>query len=183
MKLRSLIAASVAVAGLSFTATQTASAQERYIGEIITVGFNFCPRGTARADGQLLAINSNQALFSLYGTYYGGDGRTSFGLPDLRGRSPVHNGQGPGLTERRLGERGGMETQTLTTANLPSHSHEIYASTTGAPSSGTLGATVGAADESGTTANTGGSQSFSITDPYLVVNYCVVTMGVFPSRN
>ena len=87
------------------------------------------------------------------------------------------------MTDRRLGERGGMETQTLTTANLPSHSHEMYASTTGAASTGTLGAQVGEADASGTTANTGGSQSFSITDPYLVINYCVVTTGIYPSRN
>ena len=88
-------------------------------------GGNFAPRSWALCDGQLLPINSNQALFSLLGTTFGGDGRTTFQLPGLRGRVPVHAGAGPGLTDRRLGARGGAETTTLTTANLPSHGHGV----------------------------------------------------------
>ena len=99
-------------------------AQERYIGEIFLVGFNFCPRGSAQADGQLLAIVDNQALFSLYGTTYGGDGRTTFALPDLRGRVPLHAGTGPGLSAYTIGDSGGAETQSLSENQLPAHSHD-----------------------------------------------------------
>ena len=98
-------------------------AQDRYIGEIFMVGFNFCPRGSAGADGQLLAITQNEALFSLYGTTYGGDGRTTFALPDLRGRVPLHAGSGPGLSEYQQGQTGGAETLTLSENQLPAHSH------------------------------------------------------------
>ena len=87
--------------------------QEPFIGEIMIVGFTFAPRGWAFCDGQLLAISQNDALFALLGTTYGGDGRTTFALPDLRGRVPLHPGQGPGLTRRRLGEKGGIETNTI----------------------------------------------------------------------
>ena len=96
-----------------------------YIGEIRWVAFNFAPGGWAFCDGQLLAISSYTALFSLLGTTYGGDGRVTFGLPDLRGRSPLHAGLGPGLTNRNMGEKGGMETVTLTTDEMPSHTHAI----------------------------------------------------------
>lgn len=95
------------------------------LGEIMWVGFNFCPRGWSEANGQLLPISSNQALFSLYGTIYGGDGRTTFALPDLRGRMPMHAGQGPGLTDRRQGQRAGAESVTLTAAQMPSHNHGL----------------------------------------------------------
>ena len=98
---------------------------EPYLGEISWFAGNFAPRGWAFCDGQLLSISDNQALFSLLGTIYGGDGRTTFALPDMRGRSPMHYGSGPGLTPRRVGERGGSETNSLSTANLPSHSHTI----------------------------------------------------------
>ena len=94
------------------------------LGEIMWVGFNFCPRGWADANGQLLAINSNQALFSLYGTIYGGDGRTTFALPDLRGRTPVHVGQGPALSNYPQGSKGGAENVVLNTTEIPSHSHD-----------------------------------------------------------
>lgn len=93
------------------------------LGSICAVGFNFCPRGFAEANGQLLAISQNTALFSLYGTIYGGDGRTTFALPDLRGRSAIGQGQGSGLPRYREGQRGGAESQTLNVANLPSHNH------------------------------------------------------------
>ena len=112
-----------------------AQASEPFIGEIRYFGYTFCPRGWANADGQLMAISSNSALFSLLGTTYGGDGRTTFGLPDLRGRSPLHVGNGPGLTPRSLGEKSGEETVTLTTTQIPSHSHTLMASTDGATTS------------------------------------------------
>ncbi|PQJ69168.1 phage tail protein [Polaribacter butkevichii] len=96
-----------------------------FIGQIQPFGFNFAPRGWAKCDGQLIAISSNSALFSLLGTTFGGDGRTSFGLPDLRGRSIVHIGHGPGLSSINWGERGGTEQLYVTPANMPSHSHAL----------------------------------------------------------
>lgn len=96
---------------------------EPFLGSISMVGFNFAPRGCALCDGQILPIAQNSALFSLLGTTYGGDGRTTFALPDLRGRVPMHPGSGPGLTSRQLGERGGVETVALTESQMPAHSH------------------------------------------------------------
>ncbi|WP_299219384.1 tail fiber protein [uncultured Aquimarina sp.] len=96
---------------------------EPFLGQIILFGGNFAPRGWALCDGQLLPISSNSALFSILGTVYGGDGRTTFALPDLRGRVPMHAGNGPGLSNRRLGSKGGGETHTLVTPELPSHNH------------------------------------------------------------
>ena len=96
---------------------------EPFIGQIILFGGNFEPRGWAFCQGQLLPISQNQALFSIIGTTYGGDGRTTFALPDLRGRAPIGMGQGPGLSERRLGSIGGSETNTLNITQLPSHNH------------------------------------------------------------
>ncbi len=96
-----------------------------FIGQIQPFGFNFAPRGWAKCDGQLIAISSNSALFSLLGTTFGGDGRTTFGLPDLRGRSIVHIGHGPGLSTITWGERGGTEQLYVTQANMPSHSHSL----------------------------------------------------------
>ena len=208
LKLATLLTATVAAFCLS---PDRAQAQEFYIGEIIIGGWTFCPRGTAEADGQLIAITQNEALFSLYGTNFGGDGRTTFGLPDMRGRSPVHVGQGPGLANRQLGQKGGTQSVTLTQNQMPSHTHtvtstatttvsvgpgqagafdagdhivagtDIYAST-GSPNQALDPATVGVTVAS--TANpTGGSQSFQIMNPYLAVRYCVVLFGIYPSRN
>ena len=101
------------------------SSSEPFIGEIQLFGFNFAPRNFATCSGQLLSISQNTALFSLLGTTYGGDGRTTFGLPDLRGRSPISFGQGPGLTNRRIGERIGAETTVISIANLPAHQHKV----------------------------------------------------------
>src|SRR5210317_2190722 len=98
---------------------------EPFLAEVKIVGFDFPPRGWAQCDGQLLPINQNQSLYSLLGTTYGGDGRTTFALPDLRGRMPVHPGNGPGLSDRRLGEKGGAEDATLTVAEIPSHNHQL----------------------------------------------------------
>ena len=120
--LKTALALSVALAGTSVATTASAEA-DPYIGEIVEFGFTFCPRGWADASGQLLAISSNQALFSLYGTTFGGDGRTTFALPDLRGRASINQGQGAGLSPYLLGSRGGAETITLTVNELPSHEH------------------------------------------------------------
>jgi microcystin-dependent protein len=102
---------------------QPAAAQEVYIGQLILVGFNYCPRGFSPADGSVLAISTNTALFALLGTTYGGNGQTTFALPDLRGRVPVHIGQGAGLSPVTLGELAGIEQLTLTAQQLPSHTH------------------------------------------------------------
>jgi len=119
-----LLAPAVMLVGIGFAHVPSAHAQaEPLLGQIMYVPYNFCPRGWTEASGQLLAISQNAALFSLLGTTYGGDGRTTFQLPDLRGRTPVHEGTGPGLSNISLGEKGGSETRTLTFAQMPAHSH------------------------------------------------------------
>ena len=107
---------------------RVAAQPEPFLGQLMLVGFTFCPRGWANANGQLLEISTNTALFSLLGTTYGGNGRTTFGLPDLRGRVPVHVGTGPGLSAYRQGQRSGQETVTLTAAEMPAHRHTVNAS-------------------------------------------------------
>ncbi|MDF1780511.1 MAG: tail fiber protein [Alcanivoracaceae bacterium] len=111
----------------SLAGSPAMAAAEPLLGEIMWVGYNFCPRGWAAADGQILSISQNSALFSLYGTTYGGDGRSTFALPDLRGRVPMHTGRGAGLTERREGQKGGVEYVILTQSNLPAHTHGLSA--------------------------------------------------------
>ncbi|WP_135507111.1 phage tail protein [Roseovarius aestuariivivens] len=125
-----LAAAAAAVSTLTTPAPVKAGI-DPYLGDIMIVGFNFCPRGWAAADGQLLPISSNQALFSLLGTTYGGDGRTTFALPDLRGRSPIASGMGPGLPNYQLGQRSGSETTAMTQQNLPNHTHNVVGVPTG----------------------------------------------------
>ena len=176
---------------------------EAFIGEIRMFAGNFAPRSWAFCDGQLLAISQNDALFSLLGTIYGGDGRTTFALPDCRGRVPVHMGTGPGLTNRRLGARGGQENVTLTIAQLPSHNHggelqAVSSDATTADAQGSMFAqSVGGsayhtgtgrgegpvAMNAGTLANTGGSQSHSNMAPTLCLNFIVCLFGVYPSRS
>lgn len=202
---KQLVIAVFAVVAFSLgtVATPThASAQERFIGEIIWVGFNFCPRGFSRADGQLLSIASNTALFSLYGTTYGGDGRTTFALPDLRGRAPIHNGQGPGLPSYQLGSKGGEVNHTLTPTEMPVHSHSatVNASTDDGNSASPDGALPAFAectnyDSDGpmsqvpmsssmvSVGNAGGSQAHNNMPPYLSVMACIAIQGIFPSRN
>jgi microcystin-dependent protein len=116
-----LLSASALVMAVGLS--QSVQASEPFIAEIKMFGGNFAPRGYALCEGQLLSINTNQSLFSVLGTTYGGDGRTTFGLPDLRGRSPVGEGQGPGLSDIDLGQKGGSETNTITVNNMPSHTH------------------------------------------------------------
>ncbi len=153
------------------------------LGEILIVGFNFPPRGWALCDGQLLPINQNQALFSLLGTIYGGDGRTTFALPDLRGRASFGFGQGNGLSSHPIGEQGGAETHTLTTAQIPSHSHtfpEVQVRGAGTQIPG-----VSSGENLNTSVPLGGSggQAHDNMPPFLVLNYCIALQGIFPSRN
>lgn len=171
---------------------------EPFVGEIRMFAGNFAPRGWAFCDGQLLAVSQNDALFSLLGTIYGGDGRTTFGLPDLRGRVPIHAGNGPGLSSRALGSKGGAENETLTTNQLPSHTHDLrvtseVADSTASPANQRpatgvglnlyttdFGTSVNLA--SSTIANTGGSQSHTNLMPTLCVNFIIALVGIYPSR-
>ena len=164
---------------------------EPFIGQIQIFGFNFAPSGWAQCNGQLLSIASNSALFSLLGTFYGGDGRTTFAVPGLRGRTPIHQGNGPGLSAKSMGQRGGNENTTLTIANLPPHSHNRGISTAAGeennPLNNFVAAHAGAFNEDASnqvaSSNTGSNTSFSNRDPYLVVNYCIALFGIYPSRS
>lgn len=170
---------------------------EPFVGEIRMFAGNFAPRGWAFCDGQLLAVSQNDALFSLLGTIYGGDGRTTFGLPDLRGRIPVHAGHGPGLSERRLGAKGGAEKVTLTVNQLPPHGHPLRASADVANESNPAGrvpaqtstfdlyAAAGTPSPLAATAATavGGSRSHSNEMPYLCIHFIIALVGIYPSRH
>jgi len=180
---------------------------EPTLAEIRIFAGNFAPRSWALCQGQLLPISSNQALFSLLGTTYGGDGRTTFGLPDLRGRTAIHAGNGPGLSDRRLGSKGGTETVTLNQTNLPNHNHHdsVRANVTSSDSNlpnGRFPGVISAVDSNGTalaaaayattssitipagnTGNTGGGQSVDIRQPWLAMHYIIALQGLFPSRS
>lgn len=159
---------------------------------------NFAPRGWAFCDGQLLAVSQNDALFSLLGTIYGGDGRTTFGLPDLRGRIPVHAGSGPGLSPRQLGAKGGAEKVTLTTNQIATHTHPLTASTNNVSASEPTEHVLGQPSSvdlyrPNTTPDTnmaasaiqgvGGSQPHSNVQPFLCVNFIIALFGIYPSRH
>ncbi len=172
-----------------------------FIGEIRMFGFNFAPVGWATCDGQLLSIAQNTALFSLLGTQYGGNGVQTFGLPDLRGRFPMHQGQGPGLTFKSIGEVSGSPTTSVLTTNLPQHTHPFALTASSglatqvSPAGGVLAAGLGTGearfaaetpDVTMAAMNTGiagGNQPLSVQNPYLVVNFCIALQGIFPSRN
>jgi microcystin-dependent protein len=183
---------------------------EGMIGEVRMFGGNFAPRTWALCDGQLLPISQNTALFSIIGTIYGGDGRTTFALPDIRGRAVLGPGNGPGLSSYREGQRGGGETVIMTTAQMPSHSHSSVAKATAtgttADPNGATFATLAArvlstppanAQLSGyaptsdanmnagmvRVINTGGQQSINNMMPYQTVNYIICLQGIFPSRS
>jgi len=171
---------------------------EPFVGEIRMFAGNFAPLGWAYCDGQLLAVANNDALFSLLGTIYGGDGRTTFGLPDLRGRIPIHAGSGPGLSPRALGAKGGAEKVTITTNELPSHTHDASATASTAGSGDPTGrvpantsptnvysTSLATAQtlSSAAVSSTGGSQSHTNIMPYLCVHFIIALFGIYPSRH
>jgi microcystin-dependent protein len=165
---------------------------EPFLSEIRLMSFVFAPRGWALCNGQLLPINQNQALFSLLGTTFGGDGRVNFALPDLRGRVPIHVGEG-----HTLGERGGEQAHTLAVSELPEHAHRVMASTQpgNAPTPGN--STFASADgnqfygppnnltslEAATVTNVGGSQAHLNMEPFVALSFCIALQGIFPSQN
>ena len=169
-----------------------------FVAEIRIFPFNFAPKGWAFCDGQLLPISQNTALFSLLGTTYGGHGKSTFALPDLQGNSPMHPGQGQGLSLRDLGEMGGSETVTLLVSEIPVHTHTVNAvailSTTATPASNmVLSRSVNGtayADAAGgfqtfgpeALPPAGGSLPHNNLQPYLTLNYCIALQGVFPAR-
>ena len=168
-----------------------------FIGQIILVAGNFAPGGWAQCNGQLLSIAQNSALFSILGTTYGGDGVTTFGLPDLRGRVPVHPGQGQGLSNYTLGEKAGAENVTLTIQQMPIHGHGFTPGcSTDPPNAQTpengvpaqldnqvFATEPNAAMRPGNSSNAGGSQPHSNLQPYLCVNFIIATQGIFPTRS
>ena len=161
---------------------------EAFLGELRLMSFGYAPRGWAMCNGQLLAINQNQALFSLLGVTYGGNGQTTFALPDLRGRVPIHFGAG-----FNQGQADGRETHTVNTQELPGHTHLVNASSSNGSgadpgtlaqfSNGYSGAGNLTTLQASTITNVGGSQPHENRQPYLVLNWCIALTGIFPSRN
>jgi microcystin-dependent protein len=192
------IAASMSVVATFASLSPAAGQAEPFLGQLMLTGANFCPRGWAQADGQILSISQNTALFSLFGTTYGGNGQTTFALPDLRGRAPIHQGTGPGLSPYVEGQVGGQESFTLNVSQMPAHNHSVQASNVtgdkGGPQDRYLAGQVGdvkpyldgppnrimAADM---IQPRGGSQPVSQRGPYLTLMWCVALEGIYPSRN
>lgn len=172
---------------------------EPFLGEIRMFGGNFAPRGWAMCNGQILAISTNTALFALLGTTYGGNGQTTFALPDLRGRVPIHMGQGPGLSPYSEGQQGGVENVTLTTTQMPVHTHTAHPNSRSGnvsdPQDSVPAQTPienpiyrATADpaaflDAGFIGTAGGSQPHQNIQPYLVINFIIALQGIFPSRN
>ena len=172
---------------------------EPFIAQVQIFAGSFAPRGWAFCDGQLLPIAQNTALFSLIGTTYGGDGRTTTALPNLRGRAPMHPGRGPGLTSRRLGQQGGTEMETLTAAQMAGHNHNPMGSATAANQRVPTGHVVATGGGRGTnlyqndtTSNTvafrefgnaGGGGAHNNMQPFLTLNYIIALIGLYPSRS
>ena len=164
---------------------------EPFLSEIRLMSFVFAPKGWALCNGQLLPINQNQALFSLLGTTFGGDGRVNFALPDLRGRTPIHVGSG-----HTLGERGGEQAHTLSIAELPTHTHAAQSASGGTAGTNPNGTLLGPAAvasyapaqslvamNAGSVTNTGGSQAHLNMQPFLTLSFCIALQGIFPSPN
>jgi microcystin-dependent protein len=163
---------------------------EPFLGEIKAFSFNFAPKGWALCNGQLLPINQNQALFALLGTMYGGNGQTTFALPDLRARTPIHVGAG-----FSQGQRSGEQAHTLTHAEMPAHGHPAQGTTTNADSPIPAGNLLGAANNAyappanltplhpSSITTVGGGQAHENMQPYLTISFCIALQGIFPSRN
>jgi microcystin-dependent protein len=180
---------------------------ETYLGEISMGGWNFSPHGFAFCNGQLMPITQNTALFSLLGTNFGGDGTQTFALPDLRGRVPIHWGQGAGLSNYNLAQTGGAENITLTTTQIPAHSHAVNANvsipnaaspsgasfasspvTGSGPNASQLNiyqtnAPNGATLNAGTIGSTGSNQAHPNIQPYVAISYVIALQGIYPARN
>lgn len=170
---------------------------EPFVAEIRIFGFNFAPRGWAFCNGQLLPISQNTALFSLVGTFYGGDGRSNFGLPNLQSSFGIGQGQGPGLSPRQMGETGGSATVALQVSEIPAHTHGLLATasaTTGSPAGAALAPTSTGASAyriPGATAAMapdallagGGSQPHENRPPFLALNFCIALQGIYPPRS
>lgn len=177
---------------------------DQFVAEIRIVGFNFPPKGWAYCNGQLMPISQNTALFSLLGTNYGGDGKSTFALPDMQGSGPIHSGQGPGLSDYSLGQMGGTETVTLLQSEIPAHSHTLNASGTAGTTDQIGGAVLarGQFNNQGTTGSVamyfngapdtqlagtaigvaGGGLPHNNMQPYLVLNFVIAMQGIFPPR-
>ena len=173
---------------------------EPFVGQIIMTGFNFAPRGYLLCNGQLMSIAQNTALFSLLGTQFGGDGQTTFGLPNLQGRVGIHQGNGPGLTPRTMGETAGSETVTLLSTQMPMHNHLMATSNVAGAVTNPGGNFVAASSDPSLSASfrptsdgstlspqaigsAGGTQPHNNMQPYLVISFSIATEGIFPSRN
>lgn len=171
---------------------------DQYLAEIRLFATNFAPKGWALCAGQTMPINQNQALFALLGTTYGGNGQTTFALPDLRGRALMHAGQAPGQAQRHtLGETGGAESVTLNAAQLPAHTHSVVAGAGDASTTQPAGALLATAPDAYVRGSgqellvldprsvrpTGGGQAHENRQPFLALNYCIALTGIFPSRN
>ena len=196
---RTTCAAAAAISLMGVQGPASAQASDPFIGQIMCAGFNFAPRGWAELNGQLLPIAQNTALFSLIGTIYGGNGQTTFALPDLRGRVQMHAGAGPGLTQREQGESAGSEQVTLNNAQLPAHNHTVTPQGSSAdatlvsPANGvpaTKARTTLYAPGPGAvamspvlTSPAGSNAPVSVMQPYLAVKCFIALQGVFPARN
>lgn len=204
MKLKALMASTALVTAGFFANPAPAQAQaDPLLGQLMAFGGNFCPRGWAETNGALLPISSYSALFSLLGTTYGGDGRTTFGLPDLRARAPVGDGNGPGIGDYRLGQKGGTTSFTLTINEMPSHTHS--GTVAASPADGDTNIPVRnsfAASTNGSNVYldgdpainnmhpdtlrinaTGGGTAVQKVSPFQAVKWCIAIQGVYPSRN
>lgn len=178
------------------SSSTTTNDMEPMIGEIRMFAGNFAPRGWAFCNGQLLNITQYPALYSILGTVYGGDGRTDFALPDLRGRVSVHPGQGDGLTSRSLGAKGGTESVVLNNSEIPAHNHNVRCSNNSANAADPENNTIASGNlafvdnssgdkymNSGMIENTGGNLPHSNMQPFLAINYIIAVEGIFPARS
>lgn len=166
---------------------------EPFVGQLALVPYNFAPLGWALCNGQLLPINQNQALFALLGTTFGGDGKVTFALPDLRGRVPISSGQGPGLDNYSLGQKGGVERVALTGAQMPAHSHALNVSAGKSPQTSPVGNLLASASiytnqaangvaATSAVASAGSGEVHENRQPYLTLNWIIALQGVFPSH-